>query len=60
MNARSARITNTGALVVEVMSEEMLRSKLTVVGIPSDMPSDDVVGAFCQKDSHNKQLVESD
>ena len=37
----------------------MLLSKLTVVGIPSDMPEDNIISAICEQEEHLNQLVES-
>ena len=38
----------------------MLLPKLTVVNIPSDIPGDEIVSAFCEKNEQLNHLVESD
>ena len=37
----------------------MLLPKLTVVGILSDMPEDEITSAICEKDEQLNQFVES-
>ena len=45
------------AYVVE--GAKMLLPKLTVVGIPSDIHSDEIISAMCEKDEKLNQLVDS-
>ena len=42
-----------------VEGAKMLLPKLTVVGIPSDIPGDEIISAICEKDEQLNQLVDS-
>ena len=49
-------LKNTSVPLDEVENVEMFLPRLIVVANSSDMLSDDVVGATCQKDAHINQL----
>ena len=42
-----------------VEEAKMLRPKLTVVGVPSNMSEDEIISVICDKDERLNQLVES-
>ena len=42
-----------------VKGAKTLLQKLTVVGIPSDMPENEITSAICEKQEQLNQLVES-